>query len=468
MKRVVTILLAVMMLLSLLTVVPSAATGYTLAIPKDATAHNMETYGLHTMNVYYTNTAPNVNGEVSNAEYPGPNNGCSLSAVYGDNMFASSYSTASKHQNTWNPANDFTAAIAKQDYPTYINSYLTYDDENFYFAVTSLLPEVRVTTASDNTIVTGSTTIRDGLWDFTVRFNFLQSDNIAANNSGSFVENTYTLLKDATQTTAQKVALRRTLTVQSGTKFVTSNYSNYTDDIGQVWNGTVYKRDENFSYKVSVQNDGKWGVTFEGKMPLADVLRVTDVEFDDGTPIDYVPEWGQWGVKIRLQASRGSSVLLGNGSNLMVYPDDTFFVQTFLPAAGSGNTGKNSMIGEYVFSNTISAAVKTAHGQDVDYLMNPVRFLGEYNPNLDYEGIYPDPSETVVKTTVRRTRDRGAALTSGVRGVNNRVVGVATHAAGATGDSITLTVVLAVVMLLLAAVAVCVIIMKKRSPRTSR
>jgi hypothetical protein len=100
--------------------------------------------------------------------------------------------------------------------------------------------------------------------------------------------------------------------------------------------------------------------------------------------------------------------------------------------------------------------------------MNPVRFLGEYNPTIDYDGIYSEPTETIVKTTVRKTRDRGAALTSGVRGVNNRVVGVATHAAGATGDSITLTVVLTVSMLLCAAVAVSVIFMKKRSSNMSR
>jgi hypothetical protein len=130
-----------------------------------------------------------------------------------------------------------------------------------------------------------------------------------------------------------------------------------------------------------------------------------------------------------------------------------------------GRSAAGAIIGDYTFTNTISAAITSTHGKATTYLMNPVHFLGKYDGEFNYDGVYSEPAGTFAKTTTRATRNRASVLTSGVRGVNNRVVGVATQAAGATGDSLTMTIVLSVTMLLLAVVAVAVVLMKKRSAR---
>ena len=75
MKRIVTLLLAVLMLAALFAV-PASARGYTLSIPSSVSSHNLEAYGLHTLEVFSTETPPTIDGKVGTGEYPGPHNGC--------------------------------------------------------------------------------------------------------------------------------------------------------------------------------------------------------------------------------------------------------------------------------------------------------------------------------------------------------------------------------------------------------
>lgn len=483
MKRVVSILLAALMLASLLTVI-SGARGYTLSIPETVSAHNLEAYGLHTMNVYSTDVPPTIDGEIgvavegvegSRNEYPGPNKGRSLSSVPGDNLWMNAfYPKSDGAQTSYYPECDWTDYVAKEDMPDYINSYLTYDDEYLYFAVSAQFPAIRKTT--DTTA--GQT--RSGLWFVDTRLNFMQSDNIALShggNSSSFAQNRYNLYKyferdaegNILPQTAQSVTIaKRIFTLYEDSKFKTTTLDAYVDELGQTWGSNVYKRSENFTYKVTVLPEGKWGVIFEGRQPLADILRITDVEYDDGTPIDYVPEWGAWGFDIRLQAYHAKQSTLPNGTEVAVRPEDVLYAQTFLPAGGAASSGANGKAAGYQLENTISAALKSVHGKGTvtpTFLMNPVHFLGKYDETFNYDGFYATPTETVLKETSRVTRTRGI-LTSAVRGVNNRVVGVATKAAVATGDELTLTLVLSGVMFLCAAGAVSVVLMKKRSSRS--
>ena len=475
MKRVLSILLAVLMLASLLTVT-SGARGYTLTIPETVSAHNLEAYGLHTMNVFSTSTPTTVDGVISEGEYPGPNNGRALSSTPGDNLWMNAYYHAPGSEGTaqtsYYPECDWTEYVDKRDMPDYINSYLTYDDEYLYYAVSTVIPAIRPTT--DN--AEGAS--RAAQWFMEVRCNFMQSDNLAISqggNSSSFVNTRYTLYKaleydgegNPVAQVAQSVAQpRKVFTLYQDDKFVSTTLPTYVDAIGQSWNSNIYKRAENFSYKVTILENNKWGVVFEGRLPLGDVLRLTDVEYDDGTPIDYVPEWGCWGTDLRLQAYYGKTSTLPNGSEVVIRPEDVLYAQTFLPTGGAANSAVNSTVAGYLLNNTISAAVTSIHGKGSvgnTFWMNPVHFLGVYDSTFDYADNYSVPTDTVMgSTTSRVTRTRGA-LTSGVRGINNRVVAVATKAAVATGDDLTLTIVCSVAMILCAAAAVTVIIMKKRS-----
>ena len=119
MKKVVSLLLAVLMLTSLLSVVSSARGGYVLSVPADMSLHELEAYGLHTMNVYETEIAPTIDGKIGTGEYPGPNNGCSLSSIPGDNMWMSTYkkSGATGRQDNYSGYHDFTDYIAEEDKP---------------------------------------------------------------------------------------------------------------------------------------------------------------------------------------------------------------------------------------------------------------------------------------------------------------------------------------------------------------
>ena len=114
MKKIVTLLMATTMLISLFAV-PASARGYTLSIPSTVSTHNLEAYGLHTMNVYSTEIPPTIDGKVGVGEYPGPNNGCSLSSVPGDNLWMSSSNEAGAHQNGWQGRYDFTDYVLEED-----------------------------------------------------------------------------------------------------------------------------------------------------------------------------------------------------------------------------------------------------------------------------------------------------------------------------------------------------------------
>ncbi len=471
MKRIVAYLLAVITILALFSV-PAFARGYSLSIPKTVSSHNLEAYGLHTMDVYQADKVPTIDGRVDTNEYPGPNGGCSLSAGPGDNMWMSSYhnvKSSSEDQNGFYGRFDFTDYVLEEDKPNYIKNYLTYDDEYLYFAVTTTIPEIRMTIATDTEKGLSGIAIRDPNWWFETFVNFMQTENIACAHSNSLAQTRYVLNKYDYHSTAVNVSFTartaRLLESQTANKAVAVKYTEWIDDdLGIKWDSITYKRAENFSYQVTVLDDGRWKITFEGRQPLGDVLRITDVEYEDGTPIDYVPEWGAWGVALRLQSSGNIDSSAPDGTDVILKRDDVIYAQTMLPGYGAARTGKNSYLNGYLFHNTVSNAINSSFGANVNFLMNPVHFLGKYDETFNYDGVYSQATgSTIVATTSRITRNRTPILTSGVRGVNYRVIGVATSAASATGDNITLTVVLSAVMLLCAMTAVVVVLMKKRS-----
>ncbi|MBE6712569.1 MAG: hypothetical protein E7580_03490 [Ruminococcaceae bacterium] len=474
MKKIVTLLM-VFATLAALFAVPASARGYTLSIPSTVSSHNLEAYGLHTMNVYSTDVPPVIDGKVGVGEYPGPNNGCSLSSVPGDNLWMSSSNEAGAHQNGYQGRYDFTDYVLEEDKPEYINSYLTYDDKYLYFAVTTTIPAVRHTDATDDEIVSGGSKRRSKYWWIDTFINFMQTDNVSACNYNSVAQTRYNLYKYDYFNTAMTVTINETSgyrrvilpNEKKPSNFNRAYLSYWTDEeTGVTWNTTTYKKAENFFYQVTVLDNGKWAVTFEGRYALGDVLRITDIENGDGTPLDRVPEWGSWGFNIRLQSSGNVKSTAPNGTEVEIFRDDVIYAQTMLPAYGAARTQANSKIGDYLFHNTVSAAVSSGHGLSVYYLANPVHYLGKYNPAVHGTDVDDKINVSPIGTTTTRvTRTRTPALTSGVRGVNYRVIGVATSSASATGDSLTTTFILAGVMLLFAAGAVSVILMKKRSTR---
>lgn len=474
MKRIVAVLLAVVTLGALF-VVPASARGLTLSIPSTVSSHNLEAYGLHTMDVYETLVPPTIDGKIGQGEYPGPNNGCSLSSVPGDNLWMSAYHTSAtqdEQQETYYGRYDFTDYVLKEDIPEYINSYLTYDDEFFYYGVTTTINAIRNTSSTDGESVYNGKTRRAGTWFVDAFVNFMQTDNVAMAHYNSMARTRFNLYKYDYYNTALNCILNETgyrmLTLIDSTNkqhYLRSYLPHWTDEeTGITWNPTTYKRPENFFYQVTVLDNGKWAITFEGRFALGDILRITDVEYEDGTPIDYVPEWGVWGFNMRLQSSGNISSTCPDGSEVKLFRDDVIFAQTMLPAYGAARTQANSTVSGYLFHNTVSSAVSSSFGMGLYYLANPVHFLGLYDETFDYNGQYSQTTNTVAKTTTRVTRTR-SPLTSGVRGVNYRVIGVATSSAGATGDSIALTVALSVIMLVCASAVVTVLLMKKRSHR---
>ena len=471
MKRIVTLLLAILMLAALFAV-PASARGYTLSIPATVSTHNLEAYGLHTMNVFSTDVAPTIDGKVGLGEYPGPNNGCSLSSVPGDNLWMTSYPEVGAHQNNFFGRADFTDYVLEEDKPEYINNYLTYDKEFLYFAVTTTVPAIRDTSATDNELVSGGNYRRNKYWWIDTFVNFMQSDNVSQGNYNSVAQTRYNLYKYDYFNTAMTVTINET----SGYRRVTlinpdkkSNYektylSHWTDEkTGVIWNPTTYKKAENFFYQVTVLDNGKWAITFEGRLALGDVLRITDIEYADGKALNRVPEWGSWGFSMRLQTTGNVKSVAPNGTEVELYKDDVIYAQTMLPGYGAARTNANSTVGGYLFHNTVSAAVSSGHGLAVYYLANPVHYLGKYNPKAHANLGGNKDASPISTTTTRLTRTRTPALTSGLRGVHYRVIGVATSSASATGDNLTWTVVLSGVMLLCAAGAVSVLLMKKRT-----
>ncbi|MBQ4037119.1 MAG: hypothetical protein IJC84_03240 [Clostridia bacterium] len=450
MKKILSVFFAVMMLVSLFTV-PASATEYILGFAKDTDSHNLEAYGLHTMNVFSTEIAPVIDGQVGNGEYPGPNNGCSLSAAVGDNLWMSAHSDGTEGFGSYYDISGYTA---KEDEPAYVKSFLTYDNDFLYFAVNTVINEPTRTN-----------------WFIDTRCAFSQNSNIVASSSSNSVAwLRYHLYNDPTaplrkvsvdvQTYGRQVAL------YNGSSFsIVSFYKdNYVDEEGVVWDDATMLKENNSKHTVKVLSSGRWDVTLEGRQPLGDILRITDVEYEDGAPLDYVPEWGAWGVAMQLESSKDVDFVLPNGDDYSLVEGELVFAQTMLPAYGIAYTNANSVIKGVMYNNTIQQALTTAFGRGANYLMNPVHFLGTYTPGFDYStGVPTTPNEITYSTRVTRTIPN--VLTSGIRGVNNRVVGLATNASGATGDNLTLTVVLAVVMLLCAAAAVVLFVMKKRSAR---
>ena len=480
MKRFVSVLLTAILLLSL-AALPASAKGYSLSIPSSVSAHNLEAYGLHTMNVYQTVTAPTVDGSIGDGEYPGPNNGCSLCSVPGDNLWMSSFTPSSDpskpSQTSYGANTDFTPYIHEEDLPEYIKSYLTYDDRFFYYGVSTVVPALRDTSGTDSAAGRSS-----GNWWTDIKLNFLQSDVISEVHANSLANTRHNMKKNASGTLSTNTIVSETssryVALQSKDQYFKVAYPNYVDELGTTWGGTTYKRAENYTYRVEILQSGKWRITMEGRFLLADVLRITDVEYDDGSPLDYVPEWGVWGISFLMQAYQAVDDVTPDGTPVKLDVDDVIYATTYLPAQGLANSGTGAILkntaandgSTILFNNTVSNAVANGHGRSVPYLLNPVHYLGIYDAAFDqaggYQAMYSQkPGTLLASTTTRVTRTRPRVLTSGVRGVNNRVIGVATRASGATGDSVTWTVVLAVAMLLCASAAVVTVLRMRRSPR---
>ena len=476
MKKLVCVLLTAVLLASLLAV-PSGAAGYTLSIPKTVSPHNLNSYGLKTLNVYRTDKAPVIDGKVREAvawdeegtpteyayDYPGPNGGMvdSVSVTgetddgfYSHGLWMGSHGAGNK--NSFSGNLDFTGYTSSNDVPTQVDTYLTYDEEYLYFAV-----------------VYHHFPAQTSAFLLDTRVNFMQSENIAEVAS-TMAWTRYNLNATATaHKPSNAYAYSASDSVRSGRQIrsitsksdITRYLDYYVDDRGTAWGSTSgtaapYTRAENTYYNIEVLDDtfvdGKgnvrnfWTLTFEGRQPLGDILRICDVEYEDGTPIDYVPEWGAWGTNLKMFSTADCSGIAPNGTEIVIKYDQPIFAQTMLPAGGMGWTGANSRVSTFTFNNTVSSAVSTNFIGGVSYLLNPVHFLGDYT-EFDADAFYGsgvDSSSTVATSSTRATRRKNPTL-SEFDGQSARVIGVATRASSATGgESIWL-------ILAIAAMAVC-------------
>lgn len=480
MKRAIAILLSALMLASLLAV-SAGARGYTLSLPKDMDQHNLEAYGLHTMNVYryddyFENpednaAAPVIDGIITSGEYPGPNDGCVSSNTVGDGLWIGSHGNG--NVNSYTGREDWTTLVDPADYPPYLNMYMTYDDDFVYIAIDTVF-NAPANAAPD----TGGTFVLD------IRNNFMQTSDFPANYSQNWTRYNISKTVPSAKYTMEDNSLLPHAVPYSVVIYSSDNGSSTTtgriirqfdqeqkkwvqitlpyayDSAGTRLDNDYYKNCAHYTVEVlNVENDSgeavqMWHLQFECKQPLADVLRITDVEYDDGSPLDYVPEWGAIGVNIRYRALHETTDVELNRR---------LYIQTMLPTGGVGYTAANSTISGVLFSNTMNAASSNTFGIATNHVLCPVHFLGYYDAEVDYEDTYYQPVNTVAKLTTRVTRTRTPVLTSGVRGVNGRVVAVATNASDRTPDDLPIVLVTAGVVLLMAASAAAIFFMKKRA-----
>ncbi|MBQ3865553.1 MAG: hypothetical protein II776_01530 [Clostridia bacterium] len=491
MKRLVCILLTVVMLAAL-AAVPAEAKGYTLSIPKTVSPHNLNSYGLKTLNVYRTETPPTLDGEIGKVavewddegnptkysyEYPGgPADSVTLKGETEDGFYSHGLwmtSHGAGNMNSFSGNNDFTGYTSEQDVPTQVDTYLTYDEEYFYFAV-----------------VYHHFPAQTSAFLLDTRVNFMQTENICEACS-SMAWTRYNLAASATSHTptnayaysaSDSVRSGRTIRRIADGRDVTRYLDYYVDKNGTAWGSTSgsaapYFRAENTYYKIEVLDEkftdeaGKtrafWTLTFEGRQPLGDVLRICDVEYEDGTPIDYVPEWGVWGSDLKMFSSATVTGVAPNGTDITIKYGESVFAQTMLPAGGVGWTGANSRVANFEFNNTVSAAVSSSFLGGVSYLINPVHFLGDYQEfDADYfYGSGVDSSSSVATSSTRATRRKNPNLQE-FNGASARVIGVATRAASATGDEVIWTIGLIAAMVLCAAGAVAVVLINRKKRET--
>ncbi|MBP5288966.1 MAG: hypothetical protein J6Z79_03735, partial [Clostridia bacterium] len=495
MKKILCFVLVLMMIVPLFAV-PVNAKGYTLSVPKTVNAHNLNSYGLRTLNVYETTTAPAIDGEVGEGEYPGPDNGMADSVsvkgetndgYFNHGLWMSSHSAG--NMNGYSGQQDFTGYTSERDVPQAVETYLTYDNDYLYFAIVYRhMPEQIAAQVSG----------RGGSMVFDTRTNFVQSSN-AFEAHGSVAWNRYNIaitnaaLKNQDNRIASDVYIyNATSSTKSGRQIRqiidgkdTTNYIEYyVDARGTAWGGTdgkstVYKRGENNHYGIVVLEDTYtdengnvrcfWDLTIEGRQPLGDILRISDVEYEDGTPLDYVPEWGVWGSSLRYYSSATVMNVTPNGTEVTIGYDEPIIAQTMLPARGMAYTDLNSRVGTYQFHNTLSNAFATASGVTTDskisFLMNPVHFLGLYDDgsfDVDYfYGSEVSNTSTVATSSTRATRRKNPNLQE-FDGSAARVIGVSSRASSATGDNTLPVIILSVVMVACAAGVVTMLLLNRK------
>ncbi len=499
MKKILCILLTVIMVASLFAV-PANARGYTLSVPKTVNAHNLNSYGLKTLNVYETATEPTIDGRIGEGEYPGPNGGmadsvsvagASNDGYYNHGLWMSSHSAG--NQNGYSGNLDFTGYTSPNDVPHAVETYLTYDSSYLYFAIVyrhipaqfaakvsgrnaSLVFDTRAGFMQSSNPVEAHSSVAMN------RFNVTASSALSASNNagdkGAAVNTAY--VYNASASTKFGRQIRQILNGKDTTHYI----SYYVDPQGTAWGSTAgtsdaYKRVENTCYHIDVLDDSfvdekgvtraYWDLTFEGRQPLGDILRISDVEYEDGTPIDYMPEWGTWGTCLRYYSSARVKSTAPNGTEVVLAYDEAIMAQTMLPASGMAYTGVNSRVGKYEFHNTVQSAFASASGTSVtsgfSYLANPVHFLGFYDDGgFDMDAFYGSGTGSAVSiatSTTRATRRKNPALQE-FDGSVSRVIGVASRASTNTGDHAGLTIALTVVMVVCAGGAVAAILLGKK------
>lgn len=501
MKKILCIVLTIVMLASLLAV-PTGAKGYTLSVPKTVNAHNLNSYGLRTLNVYETATPPTIDGAVGEGEYPGPDNGMADSVsvkgetedgYYNHGLWMSSHSSG--NWNGYSGSQDFTGFTSENDVPKAVETYLTYDQEFLYYAIV-----YRHMPGQRTALVSG----RTGSMVFDTRVNFMQSSN-PAEVAGSVAWNRFNIListaADADTTTAGTAyvynaysstrsgrQIRQVLDGKDSTYYI----GYYVAADGTAWGGdgsgldqsNLYKDGKNTRYNVTVLDDtfvdekgGErhyWDMTVEGRMPLGDVLRISDVVYDDGSPIDYVPEWGAWGTSLRIYSSSTVESVAPNGTEVTITYDEPIVIQTALPLAGMAYTAANSRVANFEFHGTAQSAFATASGSvtsGLNVLFNPVHFLGVYDDGaFDMDTFYGsgvDSSSSIATSSTRATRRRNPNMQE-FDGSRARVIGVSSRASSATGDEAIWIVLAVSAMVLCAAGVVTVVLLNKKKKNNVR
>ncbi len=362
MKRIVSVLLAVILVAAALCVSTSAiAMSSTAFIQTGTTAHDLNAYGIHNFYSYYVTRAPRADGSIGASEYPA----ISDVAVIGDGLSLTNGAGTNDYTNVISSG---TTTFGDEYKDAKITSYLCYNDQYVFIAEQVELSEpISVTTSSG----------AESTLHANVRYGLNQSPYLP--EAASRLSNTYAYRSVGTNFTVSSVpAGNRTFKQISGevSQSVTLDFDSYVDSSSNTWDMTRYSKNAASGYRFL---NGKHVYMFEYRIPLGDIAYSMKGRYDPSDVAELLAMGKFYGTYLfQLAVTRTGGE---NGNS-----------QLFL-TTGFGGDREMRPYCEYngVQSNTKSSTwakearefwtLETGEKLSITYVPSPVCHMGAYDPS---------------------------------------------------------------------------------------
>lgn len=354
MKKIISLLLAVVLVVGALCTTASAAYAdrtSTAYIQGGTNAYDLQVYGLHTFNAYKVATAPTLDGVVSTGEYAAISD---VSAI-GDGLSLTN-STGTT---------DYTDEYGSLYAGFKITTYLVYDNEYAYIAeVVEGDKEISVAMANGG----------DSTLNASVRYGLNQSPELS--EAASRLSNTYTYTVNGSAIDVYSCSAgNRTYKVIDGavSKTATLDDDPYTDASSVVWNKAEYKNHTAAGYSADAD---KHTYVFEYRIPLVDIAYSAAGKYDPATVSELLAKnkfYGSYFFQVAVTRTGGADedtqmfLSTGKAGNGLLYP--------YSATSGVGEpTTWSKAVKEY-WTN------KAGESHSVAYVASPVHHNGAYDPS---------------------------------------------------------------------------------------